>query len=184
MQDVWQQSRIIMRGYDDLWKVERRVYHQFLSVTKSHRYTPYQDLETKQLCFDLLNEPERWENLITRTTLSAATSMAYGFRVTDTEDPVLKELMKNTHGFFTMVHSSKLLDWYPELRPIVKWLPSFIYPLARRARQIYIREKAQFHELYNDARKGADVEGSLPSEYHSGGKMQLLIRIKALRRIL
>jgi hypothetical protein len=182
MQDVWEQSRIIMRRYDDLWKVERRIYHQFLSITKAHRYSPYQDLETKKLCFDLLHEPERWENLITRTTLSAATSMAYGFRVTDTENPVLKELMKNAHGFFTMVHSSKLLDWYPELRPIVKWLPSWVYPLTKQAREVYDREKTQFRDLYNDARKGATSEDSQPSKCQPVLTVQSLMRGKVLRR--
>jgi len=164
MQDIWEQSRIIMRGYDDLWKVERKIYHQFLNITKANRYIPYQNLETKQLCFDLLHMPEQFEALITRATLSIATSMAYGFRVPNTENDVMKELLHNTHGFFVMVHRSKLLDWYPQLRTIVRWLPSFIYPMARHAKEIFRRESAQFHELFHQARSRMNSDNSLPSK--------------------
>ncbi|OAP61366.1 hypothetical protein AYL99_03569 [Fonsecaea erecta] len=167
MQDIFEHSRIIMRGYDDLWKVERKLYHQFLNSTKAARYVPYQDLETKQLCVDLLGRPEDFEALITRTTLSAAASMAYGFRVTDPKDPVMQELLHNAHGFFTMVHKSQLLDWYPQLRWVVRWLPPFLYPMYRDAKEIYRREKAQFHQLLRDTRKkiarGNDSENSIPS---------------------
>ena len=154
-----------MRGYDDLWKVERKLYHQFLNSTKAARYTPYQNLETKQLCFDLLHHPDDFEALITRTTLSAAASMAYGFRVVDPESPVMKELLHNAHGFFTMVHKSQLFDWYPQLRPVVKWLPSFVYPMYRNAKEVFQREKAQFHGLMNDIRRTMAKENARPSRF-------------------
>ncbi|EXJ62424.1 hypothetical protein A1O7_02859 [Cladophialophora yegresii CBS 114405] len=89
MQGVFEQARIILRGYDDLWKVERKLYHGLMNGTKATRYAPYQDLEPKQLCFDLLDRPEAFEAPITRMTLSAATSMTCGFRVTDPQNPVM-----------------------------------------------------------------------------------------------
>ena len=152
MQDIWEQSRIIMRGYDDLWKVERKLYHQFLGITKATRYTPYQDLESKKLCVDLVNDPTHFVQHITRMTTSIATSMAYGFRVLDVDSPVMKELFTNTHGFFAMVHHSKLLDWYPQLRPLVYIMPTWMYPLAKKAKEVYQREKKQFHQLFSDAK--------------------------------
>ncbi|KIW98141.1 uncharacterized protein Z519_01725 [Cladophialophora bantiana CBS 173.52] len=163
MQDIWEGSRIIMRGYDSLWKVERKLYHQFLNINKAGRYIPYQDLETKQLIVDLLGNPANFEDLITRTTLSIATSMAYGFRVLDTRSEVMQELFKNTHGFFVMVNSSKLLDWYPQLRPLVRLMPSWLYPMSRKAKQIFYREKTQFRQLYEDAKSASQMDNSLPS---------------------
>ncbi|EXJ74999.1 uncharacterized protein A1O5_01695 [Cladophialophora psammophila CBS 110553] len=163
MQDIWEGSRIIMRGYDSLWKVERKLYHQFLNINKAGRYIPYQDLETKQLIVDLLENPANFEDLITRSTLSIATSMAYGFRVLDTKSEVMQELFKNTHGFFVMVNSSKLLDWYPQLRPLLRLMPSWLYPMAREAKQIFYREKTQFRQLYEDAKCASQMDNSLPS---------------------
>ncbi|KIW26348.1 uncharacterized protein PV07_09448 [Cladophialophora immunda] len=163
MQDIWEGSRIIMRGYDSLWKVERKLYHQFLNINKAARYVPYQDLETKQMLVDLLSEPLDFENLISRTTLSIATSMVYGFRVLDPRSEVMQELFTNTHGFFVMVNRSKLLDWYPQLRPFVQVLPTWLYPMARRAKQVFYRERAQFRQLYEAAKRAAQLDNSLPS---------------------
>ncbi|KIX09210.1 uncharacterized protein Z518_00289 [Rhinocladiella mackenziei CBS 650.93] len=163
MQDIWEGSRIIMRGYDSLWKVERKLYHQFLNVNKAGRYVPYQDLETKQLIVDLLSNPHNFEDLITRTTLSVATSMAYGFRVADPKSEVMQELFSNAHGFFVMVNSSKLLDWYPQLRPIVQAMPTWLYPTARKAKQIFYRERDQFRRLYEQATRSSQMDDSLPS---------------------
>ncbi|KAJ9637389.1 hypothetical protein H2204_004813 [Knufia peltigerae] len=163
MQDIWEGSRIIMRGYDALWKVERKLYHQFLNINKAQRYIPYQDVETKQLLVDMLSDSRDFENLITRTTLSIATSMAYGFRVLDPKSEVMLELFRNTHGFFVMVNSSKFLDWYPQLRLVVKAFPSWIYPMAKKAKEVYYREKAQFRHLYTAATRAAQVDNALPS---------------------
>ncbi|RVX72874.1 hypothetical protein B0A52_03227 [Exophiala mesophila] len=163
MQDIWEGSRIIMRGYDSLWKVERKLYHQFLNINRASRYIPYQDLETKQMIVDLMSSPANFEDLITRSTLSVATSMAYGFRVLDRNSPVMQELLKNTHGFFVMVNSSKLLDWYPQLRPLVRTLPSWLYPMARKAKQVFYRERTQFRELYEDSKRASQLDDSLPS---------------------
>lgn len=146
-----------------MWKVERKLYHQFLSITKAGRYIPYQDLETKQLLVDLLENPANFEELIGRTTLSIATSMSYGFRVLNPKSPVMQELFHNAHGFFIMVNSSKLLDWYPQLRPIFSRLPGWLYPLAPKAREVFHREKKQFRDLYEQANRAAQVDGSLPS---------------------
>jgi hypothetical protein len=164
MQDIWEGSRIIMRGYDSLWKVERNLYHRFLNVNKAARYIPYQDLETKQLIVDLLRKPAAFEELITRSTLSMATSMAYGFRVLDPQSAVMQELFKNTHGFFMMVSSSKLFDWYPQLRPIARVMPTWLYPLASKAKQVFYRERAQFRQLYEDTKRASQLDNSLPSK--------------------
>ncbi|KAH7012853.1 cytochrome P450 [Ilyonectria destructans] len=163
MQEVWEGSRIIMRGYDALWKVERKLYHQFLNINKAARYAPYQDLETRQLCYDLLSNPDDFENLITRSTLSVATSMAYGFRVLNTKSKVMQELLTNTHGFFVMVHNSRLLDWYTQLRPIARILPLWLNSVASKGKLVFRREKAQFRQLYEQARQESEVDGARPS---------------------
>ncbi|KAF5640801.1 oxidoreductase [Fusarium sp. NRRL 52700] len=139
MQEIWQHSRIIMRGYDALWKVERKLYHQFLNVTKAARYIPYQDIETKQLCYDLLNNPSDFEALISRSTTSLATSMTYGFRVVSLDNPVMRELFANTHGFFAMVTQT------------------------RKGKEIFLREKAHFHKLYKQVQMDSDLDSSRPS---------------------
>lgn len=164
MQDVYEHSRIVMRGYNDLWKLERKLYHQFLNINKVGRYTPYQDLETKQLCLDLLEDPDRFEAHITRMTTSLSASMAYGFRVSDLDNPVMKELVENSHVFFRLVYSSPFLDWYPQLRPLVRLFPSWIFPEIKTAKEYYRRERILFYELYQATVKAKIDEETLPSK--------------------
>lgn len=136
IQDVWEHSRIIMRGqsalslslgmmetisltavnsYDDLWEVERKLYHMFLNSNIVSKYLPYQSLETKRLCLDLLESPESFVDHVGRTTTSISTSMTYGFRVDSASSPALTRLFENAHDFFKLLHGSQYLDWYPVL---------------------------------------------------------------------
>ena len=78
------------------------------------------------------------------------------------EAPDIKELNRNSHGFFGMVLQSKFLDWYPSLRPLFRLLPLKMNPLAQKAADFYGRERVQFLRLFSDVKnkeKGAD---SLP----------------------
>ncbi len=75
----------------------------------------------------------------------------------------MKELLHNAHGFFTMAQKSQFFDWYPQLRSIAKWLPAFVYPLYRDAREVFHRENKQFHDLLNHTRKTMNTENTLPS---------------------
>lgn len=44
VRELFDDSRIIMRGYDDLWKLERKMYHASLNINVAKRYLPYQVL--------------------------------------------------------------------------------------------------------------------------------------------
>ncbi|KAH7558606.1 hypothetical protein BM1_04743 [Bipolaris maydis] len=53
-----------------------------------------------------------------------ATIIAYGFRLPNTTDPLTHEMLENSHGFFQCIIKSKILDWYPSLKPSSR-LPCF-----------------------------------------------------------
>jgi hypothetical protein len=89
-----------LNSYDDLWKIERKLYHQFLNSNIAAKYIPYQSVETRRLCYDLLKGPGRFEDHISRMTASLSASMTYGFRINSPEDPILQTLLDNAHGFF------------------------------------------------------------------------------------
>ena len=163
MQELYEHSRIIMRGYDDLWKLERKLYHQVLNINIANKYIPYQDLETKKLLVDLIQNPEAYEDHIFRASTSVASSISYGFRIETRDNPVMKEMTSNAHAFFHLAHASKFLDWYPQLRPFVRFLPNFVFPMVRLARIHYHRERAQFYELYDKIRSSKEDQKSLPS---------------------
>jgi hypothetical protein len=152
-------------SYDDMWRVERRLYHGELNLRVASKYVPYQSLETIKLCADLLEDPKNFVNHIGRTTTSIATSMSYGFRITSADSPDMEEMFRNAHGFFGLVNRSKFVDWYPGLRPLVRLLPLRFRPLDREAKKLYHRERAQFKQLYEDAVKNGEGNTSIPCKY-------------------
>ncbi|KAH8807482.1 putative cytochrome P450 oxidoreductase [Xylogone sp. PMI_703] len=163
VQDIWEHSRIIMRSYDDLWKVERKLYHMCLNSNVVAKYIPYQSLETKKLCYDLLEDPLSFVNHIGRTTTSIATSMTYGFRINSYDSPVLQKMFENAHGFFSLVHGSQYLDWFPVLKGVVKILPTSLNPFAVKASKIYHAEREHFRRLFEESKHRGEQPGSLPN---------------------
>ncbi|KAH6668276.1 putative cytochrome P450 oxidoreductase [Halenospora varia] len=162
MRELWDDSRIIMRGYDDLWKVERKLYHAFLNINTAQKYVPYQELETLQLCIDLIRDPENFVDHISRATGSIAASMTYGFRLPVAKDKLTQELLTNSHGFFNLIVGSQVLDWYKSLRPLVRLLPRSLNPLAIKARKAYKKECDTFTRCYIGTKEVSASESSLP----------------------
>ena len=74
----------------------------------------------------------------------------------------MKEMFRNAHGFFGLVNRSKMLDWYPWLRPFVRLLPLSLRPLDREATKLYHQERTQFKSLFDDAVKTGRANVSIP----------------------
>lgn len=63
VRELFDDSRIIMRGYDDLWKLERKMYHASLNISVAKQYLPYQVFRTSNVFFTsigskLMNIPQ------------------------------------------------------------------------------------------------------------------------------
>ena len=104
--------------------------------------------------------------------------MTYGFRLTSMEAPDIKELNRNSHGFFGMVLQSKFLDWYPILRPLVKYVPLRMNPLARRAADFYVRERAHFRRLFLDVKTKKISTGSSPCKLAKFQRQEAFLRMQ------
>jgi cytochrome P450 len=49
--------RILLMPYNDLWRNARKIMHQLLTTKQAESYRPFQDLESRQLCWDYLHNP-------------------------------------------------------------------------------------------------------------------------------
>jgi len=50
--------RILLMPYNDTWRTARKIMHQLLTTKQAESYRPFQDLESRQLCWDYLHKPE------------------------------------------------------------------------------------------------------------------------------
>ena len=57
---------------------QRRLCQNALNIKKAISYIPYQDLETKQLLFDMMENPSGLFEHFRRFASSVATSVVYG----------------------------------------------------------------------------------------------------------
>jgi hypothetical protein len=52
--------------------------HSLLNVSAARSYVPYQDLENKQMLYEMLGQPERFLENIRRYSNSLTTSIVFG----------------------------------------------------------------------------------------------------------
>lgn len=149
-------DRIVMMRYGAKWRMLRKMIHNMLNIQKSISYVGYQDLENKQMLVDLINEPDRFLDCIRRFALSLTTSMVYGFRTADYNDPRLTALFHAVEEFTIILQSAggALLEAFPILRR----LPATLSPSKRHAQKCREREWALFMGLWQET-KELDKQG-------------------------
>lgn len=158
VRELYEDTHVLTRGYDDMWRLDRRLYHANLNMNAVHRYVPYQSVETLQLCIDLLDDPGHFFEHIKRTATSVASSLSYGFRINSVDSPIMAQMFRNSAFLFSLTSRSKFLDWYPSLRSLFRLAPRWLRPLAREAALHLSEEKEHFGQLYNRA-----ISSQLPS---------------------
>lgn len=115
-----------------------------VSIRVANSYNPYQDLENKQMITDLLDDPQDFVGHIRRYTDSVTTQMIFGYRGVSKDEAHIKEFYQNLDNFSLIASSTVagLLDVFPVLR----YLPEFLFPMMRQAREQAKKEKDFFVE--------------------------------------
>ncbi|KAK5210828.1 hypothetical protein LTR41_003440 [Exophiala xenobiotica] len=109
---------MLTMGYGPQWRMARRLLNSLLNVNVAKSYVRYQLLENKQLMYELLEEPNNFLASLQRYANSLSTSMVYGRRTPQLEDPLMKEILHGLEEFGEIASSfqAALLDCYPVLR--------------------------------------------------------------------
>lgn len=116
--------------------------HSMLNIRVANSYIPYQDLENKQMLIDLLDYPDDFVGHIRRYTDSVTTQMVFGYRSVNKDDRLIKEFYGNMRNISTITLSS--LASLVDIFPILRYLPEFLFPIMRRAREQAKSEKAMY----------------------------------------
>jgi hypothetical protein len=125
--------RILLMPYNDLWRTARKIMHQLLTTKQAESYRPFQDLESRQLMWDYLHNPDsfylhnaRYANsgnlfCLTRLTI-VIMSVVFGRR-TRGDDKYVKMMFETAEEFLTnFTPGTYLCDSFPVLAK----LPSFM----------------------------------------------------------
>lgn len=145
------------------WHQSRKMWQTVLNGSAAKQYLPYQELETRQLLFDLHREPEEWRNHIERYSNSVAMTMVNGRRISDAADPRVKETIQDLYDLAeTGVRGSFLDSW-----PFLWKLPEWMFPVCKRAREIAAKHREFIWRNYSDVAKRTRQGEVLPSINHA-----------------
>lgn len=114
-------KRILLMPYGDDWRRQRKMMHRLLNVSQKATFRPFQDLESRALMFQLLDEPETWYLSLGRFSNSVIMSVIFGRR-TDPTDQNLSAVYKVQEEFVPyMMPGASIVDAFPVLARI-PWL--------------------------------------------------------------
>ncbi|KAM0235931.1 hypothetical protein ACHAP5_009532 [Fusarium lateritium] len=117
----------------------RKLVHSLLNVTAAKSDMPYQDLENKQMLYEMVTQPDQFLQSIRRYSNALTTTMVFGWRSPIYHDPKLMQLFDGFSEFADLNQTgiAALLESFPPLRK----LPNFLVPVQRKAKELHQKEK-------------------------------------------
>ncbi|CZR56821.1 related to cytochrome P450 [Phialocephala subalpina] len=122
-------ARMVMMGYTDKWRNQRKIMHSILNgVQAEKKFVPFQDLESKQLVYDLFQDPENFHKASQRFSNSVILSVVFGRRARK-DDELLAFILGYTgtlgeYQFAPTKSPADVFTWLSCLpKPLQWWRP-------------------------------------------------------------
>lgn len=143
-----QGMHMLLHPYDARFKLYQKLQSPVLNDRASNAYLPFQELETRQMLFDITeamssggNNAINCHGHMERTTASIIYSLLYGHRVWSADDPILVNCYEVNHKFDQLAQVGKyLVDAFPVLDDLP--LPGFFTPWKTEAANHWQRQRA------------------------------------------
>lgn len=139
---------MLLRTYDASYRLHQRMEAPLLNVRAAQHYQPLQELESRQLIFDILqNSEERnggtpkltdFHHHFERAMASFIYCLSYGYRLKTGHEQQLKDAKHVQHEFArTGVVGAYLVDSFPMLN----YLPAIFAPWKREGNALFQLEE-------------------------------------------
>ena len=158
-------NRSLLLPYGPQYRQHQRVQGGVLSPKMSQHYTKLQDLESKQLMFELLSADEDgWMDRFHRYSSSLIFGLAYGKRMPRGDEEEVKNVEQLMENF---LYSARVGTWIVDAIPVLNKLPKFLAPWKRLGNEyhefeskFFIRnlEEAKASERWNWARQANSMK--------------------------
>jgi cytochrome P450 len=117
-------ARILLMGYDNRWRAQRKIMHSILNTQQAEsKFTPFQDLEAKQLAYEVYKDPDNYFRASQRFANSVILSVIFGRRARR-DDELLNFIMN-----YTLVLGQHLSNPFANPADNIKWLNYLPRPL-------------------------------------------------------
>lgn len=152
--------RQLFMPYGPKYRVVRKIAHSLLNISISTSYQPVQDLESKQLMFDLLQDPEHFYDHNRRYSASVILTVAYGQRMANWDNPLVKKIysvVNNLQQF--SAPGAFLVDTFPSLRHFPQWM---FGNWRKFGEKCFAHDSVVYLKLWGDLKKDVDEGKASP----------------------
>jgi cytochrome P450 len=138
--------RMVMQPYGAQWRSIRKIMHSILNIRNAATFAPFQDLESRQLLYEVLKQPEKWFLANQRFANSVVMSVVFGKRILDRKDENVEALFQTSMEFILAQQpGANLVDtmYFLDLLPCpLKWWRKRGQEAHKRVVQVYEKEVA------------------------------------------
>ncbi|KAF2796704.1 cytochrome P450 [Melanomma pulvis-pyrius CBS 109.77] len=137
--------RMLLMPHSDKWRNQRRIMHSILNGQQANtKFAPYQELEVKQLVYDYLQSPEKFNVANQRYSNSIIMSVVFGRRA-GIDDPELKAILQavaelGEYLFNPMKNMCDTFTWLARLPKFLQWWRPAGEAYFRKSIAIYKKE--------------------------------------------
>jgi cytochrome P450 len=111
----------LLMPYAAQWKAHQRLQMSVLNARVSQTYCALQEVESKQLVFDMLST-NNFTDGFRRYSAGLVFALAYGKRIDNSESQDLKELDEVIENTLSTLQPGWIVDLFPVLNRLPKWL--------------------------------------------------------------
>ncbi|OJJ44995.1 hypothetical protein ASPZODRAFT_70738 [Penicilliopsis zonata CBS 506.65] len=129
---------LLLRRYNDRYRLHQRMDAPALGPRASPTYYPLQDLESRQLLFDLLTSND-FDKIFGRYAASLMYALAYGYRLHTGNEKIMKDAHQVQQNF---AYAGRVGTWIVDAIPALNVLPPLLAPWKRTAESFFQMEKA------------------------------------------
>lgn len=123
-------ARIVLMGYTSKWRNQRKIMHSILNGRQAEdKFVPFQNLEAKQLVYEMYKEPENFHKASQRFSNSIILSVIFGRRARK-DDELLQFILGYTgtlgeYQFNPVKSPADVFTWLSKIPKFLQWWRPF-----------------------------------------------------------
>ena len=125
--------RNVLMPYGNQWRAHQRVQASYLNFQMSQSYREIQDVESKQLIYEILSTSE-FSDRFHRYSSSTIFALNYGQRMVRGDEPEVKAVDQTAKNF---ICAARVGTWIVDAIPALNYLPAFLAPWKRYGNKLY-----------------------------------------------
>ena len=127
--------RTLLMPYGPQWRRHQRLQASFLNVRISQTYTALQDVESKQLIYELVQtDGDDFSSCFHRYSSSLIYALAYGKRLERGGEREAQEIGQIMEGF---LYAARVGTWIVDALPVLNYLPTWLAPWKKYGDQLH-----------------------------------------------